>query len=530
MVIKDVVIIGCGVSGLPSIKSCLDAGLNPICFEKQSTLGGVWNYSDGPRPNLGSVHKSTVTNTSKLITGYSDFPMPKEFPNYLPHRFMTEYLKMYAKEFNLTKYVEFNTEVVKLERSADYGETGKWVVTIRKLDGTNSNITTNTFDAVMICIGHYWDQVRPDIPGMEKFEGSIVHSGDYRTFHPYVGKRVVIVGSSHSACDIAVELSHHSSQVYISTRSGCYVMTRLGPGGKPLDFSITRATALLPTDMLIKFHPALLNNTVDFKNFGLEPKGTLGIQKLSIVNDHLHHCITTGSIQAKGDVMKIAKNSVTIEGGEILKNIDALVFATGFKPNYPFAKNIIEVKEDSYTSLYKHIFLPDDKQHTLAVIGAVGVGGPDTAVSEMQSRVVVEVFAERCRLPGKDIMEKEIAKREQWWLKSGAKKANFMRVSYVPYMDELGEMIGAKPNFWLIFKEDPKLAYQVFFGTLVPTQYRLQGPNTWKDARKHIMSFQEQYLCPLSTRKCPQPTKNSNNFVLVFIFVVVILVIAILVR
>ena len=97
-------------------------------------------------------------------------------------------------------------------------------------------------------------------------------------------------------------------------------------------------------------------------------------------------------------------------------------------------------------------------------------------------------------------------------------------------MDELGEMIGAKPNLWSIFKEDPKLAYQVFFGTLVPTQYRLQGPNTWKDARKHIMSFQEQYLYPLSTRKCPQSTKNRNNFFLVFIFVVVIAVIAILVR
>ena len=131
MAAKNVAIIGCGASGLCSIKSCIDAGLNPVCFEKQPTFGGVWNYSDGPRPNLGSVHKSTVTNTSKLITGFSDFPMPKEFPNYLPQSLMQEYFKMYAKEFDLAKYVEFNTEVVKLERSADYGETGKWVVSTR---------------------------------------------------------------------------------------------------------------------------------------------------------------------------------------------------------------------------------------------------------------------------------------------------------------------------------------------------------------------------------------------------------------
>ena len=131
MAVKNVAIIGCGVAGLTSIKSCLDAGLNPICFEKQSTFGGVWNYSDGPRLNLGSVHRSTVTNTSKLMTGFSDFPMPKEFPNYLPQTLMQEYLKMYAKEFDLEKYVDFDTEVVELQRSADHGETGKWVVCTR---------------------------------------------------------------------------------------------------------------------------------------------------------------------------------------------------------------------------------------------------------------------------------------------------------------------------------------------------------------------------------------------------------------
>ena len=131
MAVNDVAIIGCGASGLTSIKSCLDAGLKPVCFEQQSTFGGAWNYTDDPRQNLASVHKSTVTNTSKLITGFSDFPMPKEFPNYLPQRLVREYFEMYAKEFNLAKYVEFNTEVVKLERSADHGDTGKWVVSTR---------------------------------------------------------------------------------------------------------------------------------------------------------------------------------------------------------------------------------------------------------------------------------------------------------------------------------------------------------------------------------------------------------------
>ncbi len=185
----------------------------------------------------------------------------------------------------------------------------------------------------------------------------------------------------------------------------------------------------VPLHIAIKFHPALLNNKIDFKTLGLEPTGTFGVQKFSIVNDEVHHRIITGSIKVKGDINEVAENSVTLEGGETLENIDALVLATGFKQKYPFAKDIIEVKDDFYISLYKHMFLPDDERHTLAVIGAVGVGGPVIPVSEMQARVAAEVFAGRCGLPSKNEMEKKIAKREQWWLKTEARKYNFMRVS-----------------------------------------------------------------------------------------------------
>ena len=214
----------------------------------------------------------------------------------------------------------------------------------------------------------------------------------------------------------------------MSSRSGFYVLTRIN-GGQTLDSSLTRAMSLLPLQYLLKFHPSLVNNKVDFRNLGLEPKGILGVQKFPIVNDAIHHRVITGCIKVKGDVQEIAENSVTIKGGETLENIDALVVATGFKLNYPFAEDIIEVKDNHYTSLYKHMFLPADKWHTLAVIGAVGVSGPFPPVTEMQGRFAVEVFAGRCKLPSKDEMKKEISDREQQLLKTGTSKHYFTRVS-----------------------------------------------------------------------------------------------------
>ena len=74
-----VAIIGAGGSGLTAIKSCLDEGFEPVCFEQESYLGGMWKFTEDNSIS-SSVYRSTVINTDKEMMCYSDFPMPKEFP------------------------------------------------------------------------------------------------------------------------------------------------------------------------------------------------------------------------------------------------------------------------------------------------------------------------------------------------------------------------------------------------------------------------------------------------------------------
>lgn len=38
-------IIGAGVSGLASIRCCLEEGLEPTCFERSNDVGGLWKFS-----------------------------------------------------------------------------------------------------------------------------------------------------------------------------------------------------------------------------------------------------------------------------------------------------------------------------------------------------------------------------------------------------------------------------------------------------------------------------------------------------
>ena len=78
---RRVAVIGAGASGLTAIKCCLDDGLVPVCFERTDSIGGLWCYRDKRLKGQTSVMKSTVTNSSKELMCYSDFPMPKHFAN-----------------------------------------------------------------------------------------------------------------------------------------------------------------------------------------------------------------------------------------------------------------------------------------------------------------------------------------------------------------------------------------------------------------------------------------------------------------
>lgn len=41
---QKVAVVGAGISGLTSIKACLDEGLEPTCFESSQDIGGLWRY------------------------------------------------------------------------------------------------------------------------------------------------------------------------------------------------------------------------------------------------------------------------------------------------------------------------------------------------------------------------------------------------------------------------------------------------------------------------------------------------------
>lgn len=72
--------------------------------------------------------KSTVINTSKEMTAYSDYPPPGDFANFMHNTQMLRYFKMYAEHHDLLKYIRFNHCITNVVRADNYEKSGQWIV------------------------------------------------------------------------------------------------------------------------------------------------------------------------------------------------------------------------------------------------------------------------------------------------------------------------------------------------------------------------------------------------------------------
>ncbi|XP_053398364.1 flavin-containing monooxygenase 5-like [Mercenaria mercenaria] len=186
---KRIAVIGAGASGLTAIKCCLDEGLEPVCFERDDYIGGLWHYTGEVEEGQACVMKSTVINTSKEMMCYSDFPIPGEYPMYMHNTCVDQYFHKYADKFDLKKYINFRTEVLSVKPASCHEETGKWEIETKAR--TSEDKETHEFDGVLVCTGHHAEKNVPEFPGLDKFKGKVTHTHEYKDFHGYEDKKVL---------------------------------------------------------------------------------------------------------------------------------------------------------------------------------------------------------------------------------------------------------------------------------------------------------------------------------------------------
>lgn len=217
-------------------------------------------------------------------------------------------------------------------------------------------------------------------------------------------------GIGNTGGDIVVELSHHASQAYLSTRRGAWVLSRLSESGVPVDQHFnTRFSSYIPLKVKEFMIMGQLSRRFDHESVGLRPDHSFSRQHLT-VNDALPHRILLGKIVVKPNVSRFTKTGVVFDDGSSIEDLDAVVFCTGYNVGFDFVDQSVIQAKDNRVTLYKYIFPPHLTKSTLAVIGCFQPVGAHMPISELQARWSVQVFKGTSKLPPQSAMMEDIKK------------------------------------------------------------------------------------------------------------------------
>tara|TARA_B100000700_G_scaffold147741_1_gene164634 strand:+ start:490 stop:1827 length:1338 start_codon:yes stop_codon:yes gene_type:complete len=211
---SKVAIIGSGPCGLSMMRSFQQAASKGesipeiVCFEKQDDWGGLWNYSwrtgsdqyGDPIPN--SMYRYLWSNGPKECLEFADYSFDEHFgkaiPSFPPREVLYDYIIGRAKQANIKKYVRFSTAVTNVVYNGSEFE-------ITSLNKKDKNVLKEKFDYLVVASGHFSVPYIPEYEGMKSFPGRILHSHDFRDAEEFRGRDVIVLGSSYSAEDVALQ-------------------------------------------------------------------------------------------------------------------------------------------------------------------------------------------------------------------------------------------------------------------------------------------------------------------------------------
>ncbi len=333
---QAVCIIGAGPGGLAAARALKAKGLDYDQFERHSDVGGIWDMRNPGSP----IYESAHFISSRDLSAFLGFPMPRHYPDYPSHRQILAYVRDFAAHFGLRERIQFNTGVAKIEKDVAH----QWLVTLE--DGE-----CRRYGAVICATGCNWDPNLPDLKG--EFAGEVRHSVSHTSGEDFRGKRVLVVGLGNSGADIACDAAIHARQAFISVRRGYHFIPK-HVLGKPADH-LSETGPHLPLWLARPLFGALLRLVNgDLTRFGLPKPDHKLFESHPLLNSQLLHHLQHGNIAVKPDISHLDGEAVVFKDGS-RENIDLVLCATGYRWSCPYAADYFAWKggrPDLYLSMF----------------------------------------------------------------------------------------------------------------------------------------------------------------------------------
>jgi len=210
----DVLIIGAGVSGIgmACTLSTECPGKTFAILERRQRLGGTWDLFRYP----GVRSDSDMATYGYPFRPWAGFEMLSGGPA------IRDYLADTARAYDVDARIQHGLKITRAEWSSPEQS---WTLTaLSEADGA-----TRTFRCrqLVMATGYYnYDAgYRPDLPGIDRFDGVVVHPQMWPQALDYRGKQVVVIGSGATAMTLVPAMAHEAAHVTMLQRSPTYVLS-----------------------------------------------------------------------------------------------------------------------------------------------------------------------------------------------------------------------------------------------------------------------------------------------------------------
>ncbi|MFA5606247.1 MAG: NAD(P)/FAD-dependent oxidoreductase [Leucobacter sp.] len=215
---QDAIIVGAGFAGMYQLVKLRELGLAATVIERGPEVGGTWywNRYPGARCDITSLDYSySFDDELQQEWEWSEkFATQPEILSYAQH---------VAERFDLKKDIHFNKSVVGAEWNE---ERGVWVVETARSDDSGAvrdgetDRSRFTANYLILAVGNLSKSHVPDIPGLDEFQGRLLHSAEWPHGHvDFSGRRVGVIGTGSSGTQIIPLVAEEAAHLTVFHRT-----------------------------------------------------------------------------------------------------------------------------------------------------------------------------------------------------------------------------------------------------------------------------------------------------------------------
>jgi len=333
----DILIIGAGMSGMIMALEARRAGFADILIlEKGSDFGGTWRENHYP---------GVACDIPSHLYALARHPHPGWRRRYASGAEIFDYLRSVARSEGLYQLTRFGCAVTGAAWDAAQQ---RWKLEIAQ----GGQITARV---LVPALGPLHVPKFPDIPGLARFRGPVLHSAAWNDGLDLTGKRVCVIGSGASAGQLVPEIARAAGRLTLYQRSAPWVLPHFDypvpgwlrwlyaylPGLRQADRGASFAVQELK-HAVFRGHPLAAKLVRRIAQWHmtravrdpelrrrLTPDYQIGCKRILLSNSWYPALMRPNTEVVTEGIAELTADSVVSAGG-IARQADILVLATGF--------------------------------------------------------------------------------------------------------------------------------------------------------------------------------------------------------